>query len=136
MVNGYKQIVDTIMIQASMNPFSNCHENSLTLQENQVKRHRKHILTTYSRKRNKKKDVSKDAGVDPPISGLVPTEEIEINMDDANIPIVNSISIEETEIDMELSVESEFCVTGYHGKLPLAVLMGKKRLRTISSMNP
>ncbi|XP_015068945.2 uncharacterized protein LOC107013581 [Solanum pennellii] len=118
------------MIQVAINPSSNGHENSSMLQEKQVKRHREPILATYSRKRNKKKDVvsmTKDASVDAPILGLVPTKEIEIDLNNnANVPIVDFVNKEKTEIDMELSMGSEFCVTGYHRELPLAVLMGEE----------
>ncbi|XP_069152173.1 uncharacterized protein [Solanum lycopersicum] len=118
------------MIQVAINPSSNGHENSSMLQEKQVKRHTEPILATYSHKRNKKKDVvsmTEDGGVDAPILGLVPIEEIKIDLNnDANVPIVDFVDKQKTEIDLELSVGSEFCVTGYHRELPLAVLMGEE----------
>ncbi|KAG5617732.1 hypothetical protein H5410_017556 [Solanum commersonii] len=136
------------MIEAAMNPSSDGHENSSMLQEEQVKRHREPITATYSRKRSKKKDsvslIEEDDGVDAPIVDLVPTEETERDMieeeDNGNVTIVDVVPTEieridvnvpivdvvPTEIDMELSVDGGFCVTGYHGELPLAVLMGEE----------
>ncbi|KAH0689906.1 hypothetical protein KY289_017264 [Solanum tuberosum] len=143
---------EKMIIEAAMNPSSDGHENSSMLQEEQVKRHREPITATYSRKRSKKKDsvsLIEDDGVDAPIVDLVPTEieRIDVNVPivdvvpteieriDVNvpivpteieIPIVNVVPTEESEIDMELSVDGGFCVTGYHGEVPLAVLMGEE----------
>ncbi|KAH0762004.1 hypothetical protein KY290_018077 [Solanum tuberosum] len=58
--------------------------------------------------------------VNVPIVDVVPTE---IERIDVNVPIVDVVP---TEIDMELSVDGGFCVTGYHGEIPLAVLMGEE----------
>lgn len=57
-----------------------------------------------------------------------------IEDDDVDVPIVDLVTTEEKEIDMAISLDAvvEYstpydggsCVTGYHGKRPLAVLMG------------
>ena len=118
----------------------------------QVKQRREPTLATYSRKRNKKKDVislTEDASADAPIVGYVPTEKATIDViehnnvrisivddvateedmiakDNNNSSIVDVVSTEETEMNMELAVGCEFCVTGYHKEIPLAVLMGEQ----------
>ncbi|XP_015069588.2 uncharacterized protein LOC107014249 [Solanum pennellii] len=118
------------MTESAMNSSSYDHENSSMLQEDQVKKHREPMTAAYSCKNKKKNIVSliEDDGGDAPIVDLVPTEEYKRDMigkDNNNFSIVDVVSTEETEMNMELAVGCEFCVTGYHKEIPLDVLMGE-----------